>query len=190
MRTSLFVVAALFAAVSAVEHPGLGASITNAGVSNIKNIVAPFIFKYLQDIKIPKLAISSGEFDNIEVKLPQPSLKNIQTSFDGKNNAIELAVENATGTINSDFTFTYLFTVKGKAAITIKKIGIDFDIAAGTQAGQFGELAPKISIVKSNITIDPKDIDIKLSGGKVARIASVLIPLIKNTVIPGVITGI
>ena len=49
------------------------------------------------------------------------------------------------------------------------------------------ELAPKLTAHKVAVTLNPDDIDIKLTGSLVSKIANVLIPLIKSTVIPGVI---
>ena len=54
---------------------------------------------------------------------------------------------------------------------------------AGTQPAD-GEQAAKVTIPKVNIVVDPNDIDIKLTGGLVTRIAGILIPLIKNEIIP------
>lgn len=41
-----------------------------------------------------------------------------------------------------------------------------------------------------DITVNPDDIDIKLTGGLVAKIASALIPLLKGSVIPAVINQV
>jgi hypothetical protein len=40
------------------------------------------------------------------------------------------------------------------------------------------------------ITVNPEDIDIELTGGLVAKIAGVLIPLLKKEVIPSIITQV
>lgn len=76
----------------------------------------------------------------------------------------------------------------GKADINIKKVGIDIELDLSTQKGNdTDELAPKISIPKVDIIIDPNDIDIKLTGGLVTKIANIFIPLIKGTIIPSII---
>lgn len=74
----------------------------------------------------------------------------------------------------------------GKADIQIKKLGINFEMDVSTQPGNnTAELAAKITIPTVSINVDPNDIDIKLSGGGlVTKIAAVLIPLIKGTIIP------
>lgn len=48
-------------------------------------------------------------------------------------------------------------------------------------------MAPKLKVQKSDITINPDDIDVTLSGSLVAKIASVFIPLFKSTIIPLVV---
>ena len=170
---------------------GLGASITAAGISNVKNIVAPLVFSKLTDLKIAEIDVSGGKFTNLNINLPQPSLNDITTKFDGANNGIELVVDNATGTITADFSYTYLITVRGTASIDIKKLGVDFDLGFDTQPGTpSNELAPKLKIVKSDISINPADIDVTLSGSLVAKVASLVIPLIKSSVIPAIVTGV
>jgi len=47
-----------------------------------------------------------------------------------------------------------------------------------------------LKIVKFNISIDPKNIDITLSGSAVAKIANILIPLIKSSLIPVMVDSI
>jgi len=61
---------------------------------------------------------------------------------------------------------------------------IDLATQPGTPATS---LAPKLTVNKLDINVDPKHVDIKLHGGLVTKIASIVIPLIKNSVIPGVI---
>jgi len=48
-------------------------------------------------------------------------------------------------------------------------------------------LAPKLTVTAVEIDLDPKNVDIKLSGGAVAKIARILIPLIKDTILPALI---
>lgn len=169
------------------RNPGLGGSITAQGLSNIKSIVAPFVYNHIQNITIPEVDVSGGKFTNLKINLPMPSLNNIQTTLDGANNGMRLNVQGATGTITSDFTFTYLLTVSGNANINIKSLSVDFDLASETQPGTpSSELAPKLKVVKANININPADIDITLSGSLVAKVASLVIPLIKSSVIPQV----
>jgi hypothetical protein len=45
-------------------------------------------------------------------------------------------------------------------------------------------MAPKVAIPKVNVDINPKNVDIKLSGGLVSKIAGVFVPFIKGTLIP------
>lgn len=64
----------------------------------------------------------------------------------------------------------------------------DIEIDASTQASTPSyELAPKLKVNKATISINPDDVDITLSGSLVTKIASVLVPLLKSTVIPSVV---
>lgn len=85
--------------------------------------------------------------------------------------------------------FKVLFlTVTGKADINIKKLGMDFEMDLSTQQGTPSyDVAPKLSVSKVDINVNPDDIDIKLTGDLVSKIASALIPLLKSTVVPTVI---
>jgi hypothetical protein len=87
--------------------------------------------------------------------------------------------------MDADFSYKMLITVTGKADIVIHKLGLEIQMDVDTQHGSHSsEFAPHINVPKVNVNIDPADIDIKLSGGLVTRIAGIFIPLIKSTIIP------
>jgi hypothetical protein len=48
-------------AVSAANGPGLGASVTQNGLSTAKNILTPYIFKNIKDLKIPEIDFDGGK---------------------------------------------------------------------------------------------------------------------------------
>ena len=87
--------------------------------------------------------------------------------------------------MTADFQYKVLFNVDGKADIKIHHIGIDVEADFSLQKGQnTTEMAPKVAIPKVNVEIDPKNVEVKLSGGLVSKIAGVFIPFIKGTLIP------
>lgn len=91
--------------------------------------------------------------------------------------------------MTTDFTFKYFIKVSGKAAVVIKKLNLDAEFDMTTQPGTPAtELAPMVTVGKINVDINPDDIDVTLSGGLVAKIASVFIPLFKSTLIPLIVT--
>lgn len=118
-----------------------------------------------------------------------PALSDIKIDLVEANNGIELAATGIDINVDSDFDFKYLFiSASGTANIKIKNAGVDVEADMSTQPGNnTSELAPSLKISKINININPDDIDIQLHGGLVTKIASVLIPLLKSTVIPDVI---
>ena len=90
--------------------------------------------------------------------------------------------------MTADFSYTYWITVGGSAKVNVKKMGIDMEVDISEQAGTPStEMAPKLKVQKSAITINPDDLDVTLSGSLVAKIASVFIPLFKSTIIPLVV---
>jgi hypothetical protein len=90
--------------------------------------------------------------------------------------------------MSADFSYTYWITVGGSAKVHVKKMAIDMEIDVSEQPGTPStEMAPKLKVQKSDITINPDDLDIELSGSLVAKIASVFIPLFKSTIIPLVV---
>jgi len=90
--------------------------------------------------------------------------------------------------MTADFSYTYWITVTGSADIKVNKMAIDMEIDLSEQPGTPStEMAPKLKVQKSDITINPDDLDITLTGSLVAKIASVFIPLFKSTVVPLVI---
>lgn len=64
----------------------------------------------------------------------------------------------------------------------------DIELGLSTQPGTPAtDVAPKITANKVAIDINPDDIDIKLSGSLVSKIASVFIPFFKKTLIPMIV---
>ena len=124
------------------------------------------------------------------MNLPQPALTDVNLNLDSVATAIELAASNINAAMTADFEYKMVVKVDGKADIKIKNIGVDLEFGVLTQPGDNGELAPMLTIIKNQITINPSDVDITLSGSLVAKVASVLIPLIKNSVIPGMVKQI
>jgi len=61
---------------------------------------------------------------------------------------------------------------------------MDLETQPGTPSW---ETAPKIGVQKTDIQINPDDVDVKLTGGLVAKIASVFIPFVKSTIIPTIV---
>ena len=149
----------------------------------------PYIFAVLKNLTIPEVDFDGGYLKNIVVEIPEPAVDSVAIKFDQANNGGELTCTDAKAHLTADFHFKYLFiTVDGQADININKAGVDVELDAGTQPGTPSyELAPKITTQKMVINVNPNDVDIKLTGGLVTRIASVLIPLIKSSVIPSII---
>jgi len=92
--------------------------------------------------------------------------------------------------LTCDFSYKFGITVKGKADITIKKMDLNLDIGLSTQPSKQDELAPELDISNINVSINPDDIDIVLSGSLVSKIASVFIPLFKSTLIPLIVSSL
>jgi len=91
---------------------------------------------------------------------------------------------NAHATANFTFKVAF-FKVSGSADITIKDIGVDAELALSEQnAKKKGDMAPKIDARTLNVNVNPDNVDISLKGGLVSKIANILIPLIKSSVIP------
>lgn len=185
-------VLACLATVSAAETPGLGGSLTQKGLKDAKNIVAPFIFQYLHDLKLPDISSGPVKFTNAEVTATPPaSYSAIQVAFVNGVNGVEFTDTEGAIIINADFTFHELFTVKGHANITITKAKLDLEVDVSQQPGTpADEMAPKLDLSKTGIDVNPNHVDIKLTGGAVSKIAGILIPLIKSTIIPEVIKQI
>lgn len=176
--------------VYAVDGPGLGGSLTQEGVNEAKVIVAPYIFKSLQDVEVPEVDFDGGKLTNIKVSVPQPDLSNINIQNVDATNGIDLTAKGVTINAVSDFTFKYLFiTATGQATIKIKNAGLDTEIDISTQPGkeQPAELAPSVKVGKLDISVNPDDVDITLTGSLVSKIANILIPLLKSSVLPNII---
>ena len=190
LRKFLALSAYAVAVTNAAQGPGVAVSITQNGVNEAKNVITPYIFNMLKSISVPEVDFDGGYLKNLIVKIPQPAISNVNIKFDHANNGADLTVAKATATADGDFHYKYLFfTVDGKVHVDIKELGVDVDINVATQPGTpSDELAPSVKCQKLAVNLDPKNIDIKLSGsGLISKIANLLIPLLKSSVIPSVL---
>ena len=175
-------------AATTPSQPGAGLSLTAAGMNNAKDVVAPYIFNMTSDIQIPEVDFDGGWLKNLHIDIPQPALSDIAFSTDVANQGVELKAQGVTATVNSDFSYKYIITCTGQIAIDIKKLDVDLELDFLTQPSTPSwELAPKLAVQKTDITVNPADIDVKLTGGLVAKIASVFIPFVKNSLVPTLI---
>jgi len=190
LRKFLALSAYAVAVINAAQGPGIAVSITQDGVSEAKNIITPYLFKFLQNVTVPEVDFDGGYLKNLIVKIPQPDLDNVNIKFDHTNNGADLNAVKVTATAEGDFHYKYLFfTVDGKIHVDIKDLGVDIDVNVATQAGTpSDELAPSVKCGNLAVNLNPDNVDITLSGsGLISKIANVLIPLLKSSVIPSVI---
>ena len=185
----MFKLAALVAtAAAAASAPGATVSMTQQGINNAKNVAVPYIFNIIKDIQVPQVNFDGGYLKNIAIALPQPPISAIQLKNDHASNGAELIADGVSAHLTADFSYTYWITVTGSADVKVNTMGIDMEIDISEQAGTPStEMAPKLKVQKSDITINSDDLDISLSGSFVAKIASVFIPMFKSTIIPLVV---
>jgi len=120
--------------------------------------------------------------------IPQPKVSDIDLANDHADNGVELSAQNIEAVVDADFVYHSWLTVDGHAKINIKKLGLDLRLDLSTQpATPSTSLAPKVEVGKLAIDLNPDDIDITLTGGLVAKIASILVPLLKNSLIPTIV---
>jgi len=164
-------------------------SVNQAGVDSATSIITPIIFENLKDIQIPEIDFDGGYLKNVDIKVPPPTdYKDIKLNLENTGNDMELVASNLAAVLTSDFSYKFGITVKGQADVNIKKMGVDFAIGFATQQGTPSyDTAPLLKVDKTNVDINPDDIDIKLTGGLVSKIASVFIPFFKSTLIPMII---
>jgi hypothetical protein len=192
MRTVVsLAVAALLGCTAASNNSGLGFSVSQTGIDQGKDQAIPIIFQNLGTLSIPEVDFSGGNLHNILVTVAQPNVNDVQVVLDNTQNGIEVKASNIQVAMTSDFKFKKVITVDGKADINIKSVGIDFEFDLATQPGTPStELAPYLTVAKTTVNLNPDDVDIKLSGSLVSKIADLLIPLIKSSVLPTIVSQV
>jgi hypothetical protein len=179
---------ALVATTYAATNPGISVSISQQGINNAKDVAVPYIFDIIKDIQIPEVDFDGGYLKNIAIALPQPPINDIQLKTDHATNGAELVADGVTAHLTADFSYTYWITVTGSIDVKVNKMGVDMEFDVSEQpATPSTEMGPKLKVQKSDININPDDLDISLTGGLVAKIASVFIPLVKSTVVPAIV---
>merc|ERR1712166_340205 len=175
-------------AAAAATGPGITVSISKEGLNDAKNVAVPYIFNIIKDIQVPQVDFDGGYLKNIAIALPQPPISDITLNTDSVSNGAELLADGVTAHLTADFSYTYWITVSGHADVKVNKMALDMEVDVSEQAGTPStQMAPKLKVQKSDITINSDDLDITLSGSLVAKIASVFIPLFNSTIIPLVV---
>ena len=191
MKSSIFTLLTATCLAVSPNGPGFGLSFNQAGISTAVTIVTPIIFQNLKEFTIPDISFDGGKLQNLNIKVPEPvSYDDIKLNLEHAGNDIDLIANNLQAELTCDFSYKFGITVKGKADITIKKMDLNLDIGLSTQPSKQDELAPELDISNINVLINPDDIDIKLSGSLVSKIASVFIPLFKSTLIPLIVSSL
>jgi len=131
VKKALMAASAVSAIITNVNQPGLAVSLTPPGANNAKNVIAPYLFGFLKDLKIAEVPFKGGFLKNLEVELPQPPLEDIDLKSNPSHNSVEIAVNGVNATITADFSYTYFITVTGKIDILITDIGMDFECGFG-----------------------------------------------------------
>jgi hypothetical protein len=100
-------------AITTPNQPGAGVSLTKVGANNAKDTLAPYLFNLAKDITIPEVDFDGGWLKNLEIKLPQPPLSDININMEHATNGVELNAQDVTAKITSDFSYKYFITVTG-----------------------------------------------------------------------------
>jgi len=75
--------------------------------------------------------------------------------------------------------------------IDITNMSLATRLDVGTQPSDFSyDVAPKLNVGQMDINLDPKNINVQLTGGFVTKIASVFVPFIKGTLVPQMIAQV
>merc|ERR1712166_1100005 len=169
-KHNMYKLCALIGASAAVANgPGITVSVSQEGINNAKNVAVPYIFNIIKDIKVPEVTFSGGYLKNIAIALPQPPISAITLNTDHASNGAELLASQVTAQLEADFSYKYFITVGGHASVKVKKMSVDMEFDVSEQPGTpSSEMAPKLKVQKSAITINPDDLDVTLSGSLVA----------------------
>jgi hypothetical protein len=86
----------------------------------------------LKDLVIPEIDFDGGYLKNIDIKIPEPAISDVNINLVQSSNGVELVCNNVIANMVADFSYTYGITVKGSATINIKKINLDMELDAST----------------------------------------------------------
>ena len=191
MFKTLLSAAAVLAGVKAADGPGLAIITSQEGLTDTTHILVPYIFGFLHDLHLPDVSTSGLSLKNITVTLPVPDAEAVNITNVPASNSVKLDAARIHMKMHAAFEFKYLFLdVKGGMEVDFINdgVGVHIPLALGTQPGTHGDdLAPKVTTTGLQIDLNPDNVNITLTGDLVAKIAGILIPLIKNTILPEVI---
>jgi len=194
MFKTLLSAATILSAVKAADGPGLGVILSQEGLTDATDLLVPYIFGMLSNLTVPDVTTSGLTLTHILVHLPIPGPEDVNITNEPANNGVKLDAARIHMKMNSDFEFKYLFLdVKGQMEVDFINdgLGVHVPLAMSTQPGTPSyDLAPKVTTPGVVIDLNPDNVNITLTGALVSKIANILIPLIKNTILPQVITTI
>jgi len=191
MFKTLLSAAAIVAGVKAADGPALAVIASQDGLTDTTHILVPYIFGFLHDLQLPDVSTSGLTLSKIVVDLPPPDAEAVNITNVAASNAVRLDASRIHMTMHAAFEFKYLFLdVKGNMEVDFINdgLGAHIPLVLSTQPGTHGtDLAPKVTCSGIDLVLNPDNVNITLTGGAVAKIAGILIPLIKNTILPEVI---
>jgi hypothetical protein len=93
--------------------------------------------------------------------------------------------------MEGDFVYKFfMMDITGKAYVNMSDMSFDLEVNLTTQDGERpGQSAPAVKLLNIDINVDPDNVDVRLEGGMVARIAELFTELFKKEILTLVIAN-
>jgi hypothetical protein len=167
--------------------PGFTVSTSLHGLNQLTHhFLGPYFFSRSEWFPLPdEFPFSGGKVKDVEVLLLQPKdlQKDIKFDIDTKNKTIRMNGHRMYAQMRGNFTFTFMYVeFSGQVYSNVSDMTVIADSRLRAVPDETGRLAPQLEIVNLEIEIDPNNIQVKLEGSVVAKIAEVFTEIFKNKV--------
>ena len=150
-----------------------------------KDFFMPYILNVLSKITLPDMEVDDFTIQNTVANLYVVNPQYVQVGLDSSDNAILLTAQNLGGVITGDFKYKlFLIEYHGHFEADIQTGGAQLSLGLPLIANSYnGKLLPSVQVEDMNLLLNPKKIDIKLSGSIVADIADLFVDIFSNLVV-------
>ena len=150
------------------------------------HFLGPYFFAHSGWHTLPdEFKFSHGKIKDVEVLLEEPEdlTEDIKFEIDAKNKTIRMNGHHLKAQMRGNFTFTFMSVdFEGQVHANVSDMTVIADSRLRAVPDETGRLAPQLDVANLDIAIDPNNIEVRLEGSLVAKIAQMFPDIFKKEV--------
>ena len=138
----------------------------------------------MNNIDIPDIKGGDLKIKNIKFTIAQPPQDQVVFSFDPAGNAIKLTLSQVTASMSAKAVYRLLFfDLTGTVKVNMKNMTLSATLHLDKYVNGDGQYGPAADVTYLKISVNDRDVDIKLTGDIIAQFGNLIIQLFKGEII-------